>query len=98
MDAKNERYNNLINELKLSKKYCLKIIEYNKTGVSDYPVEYYMMHLNECAVLEQLDIRNQAILWDLYLLEASPVKIAEKYNFERTALYKHIKKAVMQIC
>lgn len=93
----NNKYENIICELKLSKKYCSKIIEYNKTGFSEYPVEYYLMHLKECLPLEKMDLKDQAILWDLYLLGKCANDVALDKGFERSSLYRHIKRAVSKV-
>ena len=44
-----------------------------------------------------MDLKDQAILWDLYLLGKRADDVALDKGFERSSLYRHIKRAVSKV-
>ena len=54
-------------------------------------INYYRRRINECRLIELLDIRDQNILFDLYIFRMNQWDVAEKYGYSRKGLWKHIR-------
>lgn len=70
----------------------LAILE--KIEILESQVNYYRKRINECSVIEQLDIIDQNILFDLYIFRINQWKVAEKYGYSRNGLTKHIRSEI----
>lgn len=56
-------------------------------------IKYYQKRIYECRWLELLNLRDQNILFDLYVVgDMTSDSIAEKYGYSRKGLWKHIRK------
>lgn len=51
---------------------------------------YYRKRLNECKPIELLTLRDQNILFDLYVFKTPRNLVVEKYGYTVKGLYKHI--------
>lgn len=61
-------------------------------------INYYRRRINECRLIELLDIRDQNILFDLYIFRMNQWDVAEKYGYTRQGMWKHIKKEIRNLC
>lgn len=61
-------------------------------------INYYRRRINECRLIELLDIRDQNILFDLYIFRMNQWDVAEKYGYTRQGMWKHIKKEIRKLC
>lgn len=57
-------------------------------------INYYRRRINECRLIELLDIRDQNILFDLYIFRMNQWDVAEKYGYTRQGMWKHIRKEI----
>lgn len=56
-------------------------------------IKYYQKRIYECRWLELLNLRDQNILFDLYVVgDMTSDSVAEKYGYSRKGLWKHIRK------
>lgn len=60
-------------------------------------INYYRRRINECKVVELLDMNDQNILFDLYIFRFNQWKVAEKYGYSRSGLLKHIRSEIKKI-
>ncbi|MGM9946732.1 hypothetical protein [Floccifex sp.] len=60
-------------------------------------VNYYQRRIMECKPIELLDMKDQNILFDLYIFRFDPYEIAEKYGYSKRGLYKHIRDELSKI-
>lgn len=60
-------------------------------------VNYYRRRINECRLIEMLDLKDQNILFDLYIFRQNPWDVAEKYGYSKSGLYKHIRAELAKI-
>lgn len=51
---------------------------------------YWQQRICECTITELLDIRDQNILWELYIFGKRQWDVAIKYGYSRTGLIRHI--------
>lgn len=61
-------------------------------------IQYYQKRIYECRLIELLDIRDQNILFDLYIFRMNQWDVAEKYGYTRQGMWKHIKKEIRKLC
>jgi len=61
-------------------------------------IKYYQKRIYECRWLELLDLCDQNILFDLYVVgDMTFNAVAEKYGYTYVGLWKHIKKRMIKI-
>lgn len=58
---------------------------------------YYRRRIIECKALELLDIKDQNILFDLYIYRTDPYIVCEKYGYTKRGMYKHIRNEIKKI-
>lgn len=60
-------------------------------------INYYRRRINECRLIELLDIHDQNILFDLYVFRMNQWDVAEKYGYSRKGLWKHIRAEISKL-
>ncbi len=58
---------------------------------------YYRRRINECKIIELLDMNDQNILFDLYIFRLNQWKVAEKYGYSRSGMLKHIRGEISKL-
>ena len=61
-------------------------------------IKYYQKRIYECRWLELLNLRDQNILFDLYVVgDMTSDSVAEKYGYTRPGLWKHIRNELNEL-
>ncbi|WP_270599342.1 hypothetical protein [Faecalicoccus pleomorphus] len=70
--------------------YTSKIAMLYDIEQKENEILYYRKRLNECKPIELLTLRDQNILFDLYVFKTPRNLVVEKYGYTVKGLYKHI--------
>lgn len=58
---------------------------------------YYRKRILDCRWSELLDIKDQNMIWDLYMFKMPTNKVAKKYGYSKAGMYKHINNTIQTV-
>jgi hypothetical protein len=97
-DLTKEQLNSSLPMPKYEHEYISPLALMEKADIIESNIKYYQKRIYECRWIELLDLRDQNILLEVYVIrDISFDAIAKKHGYTRTGLWKHIRNEMSKL-